>query len=416
MDDRQFDRLAQRLASGLDRRTLTAALGAALAGAGLAAAEGVADAKGKGKHRRHRDHGDGGNHVDGGSGGQGVAPAKKKKCKNGTTKCGKKCRDLSADPANCGACGHACGSGQGCSSGSCATGCGAPNTLCGQSCVNTQTDESHCGGCGHACGGDETCCNGSCLNTQTDGANCGGCGHACGSGESCQSGQCQTASCGAGEFLCGGSCVPSVGDNPCCTQADCGGPSGSYYYNYITCDTTIHQCRCINEGADSKATWGICHRTADGRGLCGECCLGSPGAQGSQNCPGEWGCNGLDYCSCPADSTWCDLNGAKACYRTALNADRSWDPTHCPQSGSGTTTCYDCTEGGTKPNMFCCSYGCWDLSGYGPGTGGISANGSCGGCTKACPGDRMCCNDGPGTAPTCKLPRAGVCPPAGMDS
>ncbi len=393
MDDRQFDRLTQRLASGLDRRTLAAALGAALAGVGLAAGGDAADAKGKGKRHRGKPGGHGGKqsnhgghdrrsgHHDHASGGQVVSPSKKK-CKNGTTKCGKKCRDLSADPANCGACGHACASGEGCVSSACTGGCGAGQTRCG----------------------------GSCVNTQTDGANCGGCGHACGSGQSCQGGQCQTAGCGAGQMLCGGACVASVGDNPCCTQDDCGGPSGSYYSNYITCDTTIHQCRCIDDGVSSKATWGICQRTQDGRGICGECCLGSAGAQGALNCKGEMGCNGFNFCSCPAGSAKCP-GGDYRCYPDPAPVDPQ-DPTNRKEVCFTGNSCDDCTRGGTKPYMCCWSRTCVDASGSLPGWGGSTGT-FCGGCGK-CEGSKICCNDGPGTEPKCKDQRSGgFCPPAG---
>lgn len=45
---------------------------------------------------------------------------KRKKCKKGTTKCGKKCFNLTTDSANCGACGTVCSGGRSCRAGVCA--------------------------------------------------------------------------------------------------------------------------------------------------------------------------------------------------------------------------------------------------------------------------------------------------------
>lgn len=61
--------------------------------------------------------------------GSGTEAKKKKKCKGGLTTCkikkGKKkkriCVNAQSDPANCGACGHACSSGQTCTNGTCTT-------------------------------------------------------------------------------------------------------------------------------------------------------------------------------------------------------------------------------------------------------------------------------------------------------
>ena len=356
MDDRRFDLLAQRLASGLDRRTLTAALGAALAGVGVAAAGEAAGAKGKGrrgrgKHGGHRDHGGGGDQRGGGAaGGDAVAPAKKKKCKNGTTKCGKKCRDLTSDSANCGACGHACGSGEGCVGGACAGGCGAGQTRCGGSCVNTQTDEANCGSCGHACDG----------------------------GESCQGSQCQTTTCGAGQIRCGNGCVATVGDHPCCSQAECG-EVGSY--NFIHCDLTTHQCVC------DDVDLGICQRYDDGRGRCAPCCPGAnPG-----NCLGDHACRGEDFCACPPGQTSCD---ARQCYVDwSKGGGDEGNPRQCG------TSCDDCTHNGTTPYVCCWRGTCNPAGGFGPSTSG-SRGTYCGGCTR-CPETDMCCNLGPGTEPRC---------------
>ena len=299
MDDRRFDLLAQRLAAGLDRRTLTAALGAALAGVGVAAAGEAAGAKGKGrrgrgKHGGHRDHGGGGDQRGGGAaGGDAVAPAKKKKCKNGTTKCGKKCRNLTSDPANCGACGHACGSGEGCVGGACAGGCGAGQTRCGGSCVNTQTDGANCGSCGHACGGGETCVGGSCG-----------------------------VSCGSGLQYCAvsGTCISSAG-HPCCRNEDCG-PLGQSSFGW-QCNTTTHQCTCKVE------RFGVCRVNADGGALCGDCCPGAAPCPGNKQCVQY---DGLLYplCDCPGGTKQCNGSTLSSyCYVDWVTNSNPEDPDRC---------------------------------------------------------------------------------------
>src|SRR4051794_26776801 len=52
------------------------------------------------------------------------------KCKGGLTKCGRKCLDVSSDPANCGSCNHACAGGQSCVNGQC-TGGTTTGPVCG---------------------------------------------------------------------------------------------------------------------------------------------------------------------------------------------------------------------------------------------------------------------------------------------
>ncbi|MBI2395651.1 MAG: hypothetical protein HYV09_39160 [Deltaproteobacteria bacterium] len=151
---------------------------------------------------------------DGGGGG----------CPSAQTLCGGSCTNTKFDPANCGACGTACGAGEVCVAGACAgsSACTAPLALCGTACVDPRTDENNCGKCGvkcvdgEMCAGDKGCvtscpgaltaCDKACFDTQNDPAHCGACTTACASGEVCVTGKCQGA-CSAPLKNCGGACT-----------------------------------------------------------------------------------------------------------------------------------------------------------------------------------------------------------------
>ena len=136
-------------------------------------------------------------------------------CSTPQTTCGSSCANLQTDPANCGSCGHACGTTEFCSSGVCVTSCASGLTVCSGACRNTAIDPANCGGCGLACtagtNATPTCtasacgftcatgfgnCDGAAANgcevdLTTSAANCGACGHACAAGAACVAGVCR---------------------------------------------------------------------------------------------------------------------------------------------------------------------------------------------------------------------------------
>src|SRR5262249_44063032 len=83
-------------------------------------------------------------------------------CAPNETQCGANCVDLQSDPANCGACGRACGAGLVCSMGTCQATCTLPLTNCSGACVNLQTDTNHCGSCTNNCPTGAVCASGTC--------------------------------------------------------------------------------------------------------------------------------------------------------------------------------------------------------------------------------------------------------------
>jgi len=144
------------------------------------------------------------------------------------------CADLATDNASCGACGHVCGAGTSCASGSCAPSCTSPLAVCGSACVDPRSDPDNCGTCGHVCGpytnATPVCVEGTCaelcqpdrldcsasqtagctITPLTDPSNCGFCGNVCSTGL-CSAGACTNAS----------SCLAILADNPTA-------PSGVY--------------------------------------------------------------------------------------------------------------------------------------------------------------------------------------------
>jgi hypothetical protein len=145
------------------------------------------------------------------------------------------CIDPRNDPANCGACGAACHTGQTCLDGTCA--CPAGQQLCplaeGPTCVNTDRDPDHCGACFVSCTGTQFCeaavcrdapdpfpeceertaCHSDsgtlCANLNTDLKHCGRCFRSCPGGYSCEGGSCTCGGvvCGFRETCREGECV-----------------------------------------------------------------------------------------------------------------------------------------------------------------------------------------------------------------
>jgi hypothetical protein len=141
------------------------------------------------------------------------------------------CGNVGTDPANCGACGHACAAGLMCSGGECGLGCTAPEVQCGGDGGAPFYDAGQPEAGGDAEGGVPPVPDAGsgphvpyCANTGTDTSNCGECGKSCGANHTCTSGAC-ILDCPMGTIACPSAnfCIPP---DTCCTSADCADAGG----------------------------------------------------------------------------------------------------------------------------------------------------------------------------------------------
>lgn len=262
------------------------------------------------------------------------------------TDCSGACVDTQNDPANCGACGMACGTGEYCVAGSCtAQGCPSNTTDCGGSCVDTQNDPANCGGCGTACDASQICsggtcadrclggsteCNGVCVDTNNDGANCGGCGTACDPGEVCNGAGTCALTCQTGFIDCNGTCVdPQTNGTYCGASMDCqGANAGTTCASGESCNAGVCEPSCQVGQIDCN---GSCIDPTNDEGYCGA----------SLDCQGANAgvvCGGGEICSGSACTPSCGT-GLALCNGNCV--DPQFDTTYCGADAAcnGGTTC-----------------------------------------------------------------------------
>jgi hypothetical protein len=389
-DDASIDTFARRLASGLSRRDALRSGAVVFAGA-LAMSPSDAWAAATGKCPKHRVKCSGKCCP---AGEVCLAPTHKgamHRCgcpAHTPTRCGTKCINTKTDAHNCGACGHACGTNQICSAGTCVTRCSAGETNCSGACVTLATDPKNCGTCGHACATNQLCsagtcvtecsvgetnCSGACVTLATDAKNCGACGHTCPSDQVCAGGQC---GCAAGQTMCNGACVTLASDHDNCGK--CGNPCGSGE----VCSGGACVSNCATGETDCSGSCKDTSSDVNNCGACGQICdtVNSLGA----------GCVGgvCQYTGCAHGYADCDTTGSNT---NGCETNIDTDATNCGACGARCDT--NRSLGATCVAGFCqytgCKPGFADCTQIGSNTDGCETDidndaKNCGACGQLC--------------------------------
>ena len=231
-------------------------------------------------------------------------------CATNLTSCKGTCADLNADPANCGACGTVCKSGEQCKAGACVLTCGGGSFQCDAGCTDLLGDPNNCGGCGVQCASGQVCNDGGCslscqtgynkcpndagvticTNPQSNDFNCGGCGKVCDPGTRCEAGAC-AATCQDGLSVC--TIELDAGD---------GGPTSvDKCVNLIVDTNNCGACGTVCEAGT------FCSPTDDaGDAACGLGCFG-----GTLKCSGRCIDPKIDFYNCGGCNNVCD--GGQSC-------------------------------------------------------------------------------------------------------
>lgn len=250
--------------------------------------------------------------VDSGSG----------ECRAGATRCGDECVLVNESREHCGECDNACGVGEVCAAGTCATSCGDELTECSGLCLDLDTNRANCGECGNACASGQVCvdgecelscaegqeiCDGVCTDTQSSFANCGACGNACEDGQVCSRGAC-ALSCASGLTDCSGSCVELPYNVNHCTACDAA--CGPYANAIPSCNNQcIMTCNEGFEDCNADRVDGCEAELATDEMHCGECGNACSFANAATECVA--GACVMGECNAGFDD--CDGNPANGC-------------------------------------------------------------------------------------------------------
>ncbi|MBK7863074.1 MAG: hypothetical protein IPJ65_31585 [Archangiaceae bacterium] len=304
--------------------------------------------------------------------------------------CGGGCVDTLNDRAHCGYCGHGCGAGQICLSGTCTAPVNCATSLADTSCLLDAGVVGRC--CGGACGS---------PNYQTDPENCGGCGQRCPVGNLCSAGQCRAGDGGTG--FCTSTTVCPTGTScssvlqkcvtDTCGPADqaspCSGPPTSNGASRACCGST-----CTDLNADSNNCSACGHHCSAGTFCNNGVCRASPTCTVSNSgadCPAPGGgvgqCCGTACVNRGTDTQNCGACGAScAAGHVCRNGNCTW-----PDGGFGSClTGVGCPSGTVCENNKCLPLTCAPGSsgaacGFGRGVGAsqyFTTTGTC--CNGAC--------------------------------